>query len=202
MLEKIIFGVFDHIPYFFISSSINTLWIDNVFCKKSILDWHTLSKRDIGLSLFKPTHQPAFMAQHLAHPPSVGKVMDSMLGPNRVITKDVKCCTSCCYVRWATLILWVVETPWPLNRRNSLPYTVRTSRQSSCNQRVGCLQFLGSRVSLLTLGCAINRLVVCFLVWLGSMKGMFIGLAQLSIVVVRMAIKLSYRNNSPVETIT
>ena len=27
-------------------------------------------------------------------------------------------------------------------RRNSLPCTVRTSRQSSCNQRVGCLKRL------------------------------------------------------------
>ncbi len=31
------------------------------------------------------------------------------------------------------------------NRRNSVPCTVRTSRQRSCNQRVGCLQWLGSR---------------------------------------------------------
>ena len=28
---------------------------------------------------------------------------------------------------------------------NSVPCTVRTSRQRSCNQRVGCLQWLGSR---------------------------------------------------------
>ena len=31
------------------------------------------------------------------------------------------------------------------NRHNSLPCTVRTSRQRSCNQRVGCLQWLGPR---------------------------------------------------------
>ena len=28
----------------------------------------------------------------------VGNVMDSMLGPNRVIAKAVKSCTYCCYV--------------------------------------------------------------------------------------------------------
>ena len=27
------------------------------------------------------------------------------------------------------------------NRRNSVPCIVRTSRQGSCNQRVGCLQY-------------------------------------------------------------
>ncbi len=36
---------------------------------------------------------------------SVGKVVGSMLGPNRVIAKDVKNCTYCCYVRCATLIV-------------------------------------------------------------------------------------------------
>ncbi len=35
----------------------------------------------------------------------VGKVMGSMLGPNRVLAKDVKSCTYCCYVRCATLIV-------------------------------------------------------------------------------------------------
>ncbi len=29
--------------------------------------------------------------------------MGSILGPNRVIAKDVKSCTYCCYVRYATL---------------------------------------------------------------------------------------------------
>ncbi len=39
--------------------------------------------------------------------------MGSMLGPNRVIAKDVKSCTYCCYVRYATLIVWVGGMPWP-----------------------------------------------------------------------------------------
>ena len=34
-----------------------------------------------------------------------GEVMGSILGPNRVIAKDVKSCTYCCYVRCATLIV-------------------------------------------------------------------------------------------------
>ncbi len=34
-----------------------------------------------------------------------GEVMGSIFGPNRVIAKDVKRCTYCCYVRCATLIV-------------------------------------------------------------------------------------------------
>ena len=79
------------------------------------------------------------------HPPGVGEVTGSTLGPNRVRAKDVKSCTYCCYVRCTTLIVWVGGNALALNRRNSLPCTVRTSRQRSCNQRVGCLQELGSR---------------------------------------------------------
>ncbi len=59
---------------------------------------------------------------------------------NRVIAKDVKSCTYCCYVRYAILIVRVGGNALaPKNRCNSLPCTVRTSRQRSCNQRVGCL---------------------------------------------------------------
>ncbi len=36
-----------------------------------------------------------------------------MLGPNRVIARDVKSCTYYCYVRFATLIVWVRGMPWP-----------------------------------------------------------------------------------------
>ena len=62
----------------------------------------------------------------------------SKLGPNQFIAKDVKSCTYCRYVSCATLKVWVGGMPWP-HRGHSLPCTVRTSRQSSCNQRVGCL---------------------------------------------------------------
>ena len=34
------------------------------------------------------------------------EVVGSMLGPNRDITKDVKNCSYCCYVRCVTLIVW------------------------------------------------------------------------------------------------
>ena len=71
--------------------------------------------------------------------------MGSILSPNRVIAKDVKSCTYCCYIRCVTLIVCVGGNALAPNRRNSLPCTVRTSRQRSCNQRVGCLQQLGSR---------------------------------------------------------
>ncbi len=36
------------------------------------------------------------------------------------------------------------ENAFAQNRRNSFPCTVRTSEQRLCNQRAGCLQFLGS----------------------------------------------------------
>ncbi len=71
--------------------------------------------------------------------------MGAMLEPNRVIAKDVKSFTHWCNIRRATLIVWVGEITWPSNRHNSVPCTVKTSRQRSCNQRVSCLQYLGSR---------------------------------------------------------
>ncbi len=36
-----------------------------------------------------------------------------MRGSNRDIAKKVKICTYCCYVRCATLIVWVRVMPWP-----------------------------------------------------------------------------------------
>ncbi len=36
----------------------------------------------------------------------------SLLDPNRIIAKDVKRFTYCCYVRCATFIVWVGEIPW------------------------------------------------------------------------------------------
>ncbi len=38
------------------------------------------------------------MAEHVSYQLGIGKVMGSMLGPNRVIAKDDKSCTYCCYV--------------------------------------------------------------------------------------------------------
>ncbi len=63
-----------------------------------------------------------------------------MLGLNRVRTKDVKSCVYCYYLRCATLIVRVGRNTLAPNRRNSVLCTVRTFRQRSCNQRVGCLQ--------------------------------------------------------------
>ncbi len=54
--------------------------------------------------------------------------------PYRIIAKDVKIYTYCCYVRCATLIVRVWENALAPNRRNSLPLTVRTARQRLCNQ--------------------------------------------------------------------
>ncbi len=52
-------------------------------------------------------YKSASVLQRVAHTFSVGKVMGSILSPNRVIAKDVKSCTNCCYVRFATSIVWV-----------------------------------------------------------------------------------------------
>ena len=72
--------------------------------------------------------------------------MGSMLSPNCVIAKDDTSCTYCYYVIFDTLIVWVWWNALAKNRSNSVPCTVGTSRQKSCNQRVGCLQWLGSRL--------------------------------------------------------
>ncbi len=53
----------------------------------------------------------------------------NMLDQNRVIAKDVKRCTYCCYFRCVKLIVSVGGMPWPRNRYNSLPCTVRTSKK-------------------------------------------------------------------------
>ncbi len=53
-----------------------------------------------------------------------------------VTTKDVKTDTYYCYVRCTTKRVLIREINWSTNRCNSLPYTVRTSRQSFCNNRV------------------------------------------------------------------
>ncbi len=71
--------------------------------------------------------------------------MGSILGPNRVIAKNVKSCTYCCYGRCATLIVWIGGNILVQNKRNSIPCTVRTYRQRWCNQWVGFLPKLGSR---------------------------------------------------------
>ncbi len=63
----------------------------------------------------------------------------SMLDPNHVIDKDVKSCSYCRYVRCATSVVRVRGDALAPNRRNSLPCTVRTSRQGSCNHRVSFL---------------------------------------------------------------
>ena len=49
----------------------------------------------------------------IAYPPGAGKVMGSIIGQNRVKAKDVKSCTYCCYVRCASLIVWVKGMPLP-----------------------------------------------------------------------------------------
>ncbi len=52
--------------------------------------------------------------------------------PNRVIAKDVKSCTYCCYLRGVTLIVRVGGIPWLQNRRNFQTKVVQS-------KGIGCL---------------------------------------------------------------
>ncbi len=66
----------------------------------------------------------------------------SMLDSNRVIAKDVKSCTNCCYVINSMSRGNILAQ----NIHNPLPYTVKTFRQRSCNPRVGCLPCSMARI--------------------------------------------------------
>ncbi len=60
----------------------------------------------------KPTHVRGMTRSVSSR--GVGKVMSSILGPNRVIAKDVKSCIYCWDVRCATFIKkWVGGMSWP-----------------------------------------------------------------------------------------
>ena len=64
-----------------------------------------------------------------------------------VITKDVEDCFYCCFVRCATYIVRVWGVPWPINRRNSWPRTVRTF-QTKVMQSNGWLSFCGCYLTI------------------------------------------------------
>ncbi len=64
------------------------------------------------------------------------------LTQNRVIAKDVKSCTHCCYVKCATLIVRVGGNVLAPKQVQLITMHMRTSRQRSCNPRVGCLLFV------------------------------------------------------------
>ena len=70
--------------------------------------------------------------------------MGSMPGPNCVMAKDVKSCTYCCYVRCATLIVWVGGMPWP--KTGATQYHAQLGLPEKVVQTmVGCLQWFVSR---------------------------------------------------------
>ncbi len=107
----------------------------------------------------------------------LGNVMSSMLGQNRVIAKDVKSFNYCCYVICVALIVRLGGMPLPQTGATHYHAQLRPPDK----------------------GRAIKGLVVCYVVWLWSMI-YGIGLLRFarcvvwSLVVVRMAIKLKYRN--------
>ena len=69
----------------------------------------------------------------------VGEIVGFEPGPHHVILVTQKNGTYCFYIWHVTLIIRIRRLPWSINRRNSLPCTLRTSRQKSCNKRVGYL---------------------------------------------------------------
>ena len=89
-----------------------------------------------------------------------------------VIAKDVKSSTYCCYVKWLTFIVRLGLMHWP---------------------QTGVTHY-HAQLGLPDKVLAINGLVVCYVVWLGSIiYGM--GLLTSARCVVRMAMELKYRNN-------
>ncbi len=109
----------------------------------------------------------------------VGKVMDSMLGPNRVIANDVNNCTYCRYVRCSTLQVWEGEMP---------------------SYQIGATHY-HKQLGLLDKGRAIKEFVVFYVLWLGSMEEMGLrtctscaGLVSCCVVSGWMAMELKYRN--------
>ncbi len=75
------------------------------------------------------------------------EVIGSILGANRVIAKDFESCNYCCYVRCATLIVWVEGMPWP---------------------KTGATQY-HTQKGLPDKGRAIKGLFVCYVAWQISM---------------------------------
>ena len=73
-----------------------------------------------------------------------------MLNPIRVIAKGIKSCTYCFYVRCATLIVRVRGMPWHQTRATHYHADLGLPDKSR----------------------AIKGLVVCYVVWLVSIKGM------------------------------
>ncbi len=86
-----------------------------------------------------------------------------ILGPNRVIARAIKSFTYYCVVRCAAIIVYVGGMPW---------------------SQIGATHY-HAQLGLLDKGRLINGLVVCYVVWLGSMKGM-----GLRTCMVRMALVL------------
>ena len=64
------------------------------------------------------------------------EVIGSILGPNCIIAKSMNLLLLC---QIRDSISMSRGNALAQNRRNSIPCTVRTSRQRACNQRVGCL---------------------------------------------------------------
>ena len=87
--------------------------------------------------------------------------------------KDGKNSTYCCYVRRVTWIVRVGRKPWLLNRRNSLPCTVRTSRKALYNQMVSCLKGDWTRNTLILRGVCFKGCEVFLSFFLDFIKKIF-----------------------------
>ncbi len=106
-------------------------------------------------------------------------VMGSILGPNRVIAKDVKSWTYCCYARCATLRVWVGGMPWLQTSVNNYHEQLGLKEKGRAIKRlVVCNNWVLEPLDLLiiqALGCYQPSLKVlnvsfksntqCFIVW-------------------------------------
>ncbi len=120
--------------------------------KKKILAF--FGKRDIHINSFKPES----VAWHVAHSIGTGRKWvrarpfiqclrsASMLGPNRVIAKDVKSCTYCRYVKCTTLIVRVWGMPWTQTGATNYHEQLGLPNKSRPIKGFGCLLFSMAKI--------------------------------------------------------
>ena len=96
--------------------------------KTTICLYDTIYKYYIQVSPIASRNVMMLSYLRLWHPLVVGKARERFSALHRLITKDVKNGSYCCYVRCETLIVRVGGMPWSITRHNSLPCTVMASQ--------------------------------------------------------------------------
>ena len=125
--------------YHYIKKKYPRLKISRFLCKW-VLAWSLLCYRSSAkLNLYQSIWKIVTITfpsnyKHVAQPLVVGEVI---LSPNRIIAKDVKSCTSCCYIRCSMIIVWVRWMPWlktwqPITR-HSKNFQTKVVQSKGCN---------------------------------------------------------------------